>query len=202
MNGLGDLLIVTGDPPKLGNNRDASAVYDIDSIGLTYLVDCMNRGVTAQGEALGSRTGFGVGVASNPTALNLEVEAKRFQYKVESGADFAFTQPIFDPESFLRWRDLIGKDYIPHVVGIWPLISMRNAEFMANEVPGVSVPKWVLEEMEKAGENAAEAVKRGVAIAVKAMEKLEKSCEGFCVSAPAGRAPVALEALKPFLGRK
>ena len=199
VNGLGDVLIITGDPPKLGNNRDASAVYDIDSIGLTYLTDCLNRGVTAQGEALGSRTGFGIGVASNPTALNLEVEAKRFRYKVESGADYAFTQPIFDPESFLRWRDLLGKDYIPHVVGIWPLISMRNAEFMANEVPGVSVPKWVLTEMEKAGENAEEAVKRGIAIAVKAMDALQKSCEGFCVSAPAGRAPVALEALKPFL---
>jgi homocysteine S-methyltransferase len=199
VNGLGDLLIVTGDPPKLGNNREASAVYDIDSIGLTYLVDCLNRGITTQGEALGSRTGFGIGVAANPTAINLEVEAKRFGYKVESGADYAFTQPIFDPESFLRWRDRIGPNYIPHVVGIWPLISMRNAEFMANEVPGVSVPAWVLAEMEKAGESAEEAVKRGVAIAEAVMEKLGTACEGFCVSAPAGRASVALEALKPIL---
>jgi methionine synthase I (cobalamin-dependent)/5,10-methylenetetrahydrofolate reductase len=199
VNGLGDVLIVTGDPPKLGNNRDASAVYDIDSIGLTYLVDSLNRGLTPQGEALGSKTGFGIGVAANPTAINLEVEAKRFRYKIESGADYAFTQPIFDPESFLRWRDSLGKDYIPHIVGIWPLISLRNAEFMANEVPGVVVPKWVLEEMEKAGDNPAEAVKRGVAIAIKAMSALEKHCQGFCVSAPAGRAPVALEALRPFL---
>jgi methionine synthase / methylenetetrahydrofolate reductase(NADPH) len=199
VNGLGDVLIVTGDPPKLGNNRDASAVYDIDSIGLTYLVDCLNRGITTQGEALGSRTGFGIGVASNPTAINLEVETKRFGYKVESGADYAFTQPIFDAESFLRWRDRVGKNYIPHVVGIWPLISLRNAEFMANEVPGVSVPAWVLEEMEKAGANPDDAVKRGVAIAVSVMEKLEKECEGFCVSAPVGRAAVALEAIRPFL---
>lgn len=200
VNGLGDVLIVTGDPPKLGNNRDASAVYDIDSIGLTYLVDCLNRGITPQGEALGSKTGFGIGVASNPTAINLEVETKRFRYKVESGADYAFTQPIFDPESFLRWRDSLGKDYIPHVVGIWPLISLRNAEFMANEVPGVSVPAWVVQEMEKAGEDADEAVKRGVAIATGVMEKLEKECEGFCVSAPVGRAAASLAALRPFLG--
>ncbi|MBS1962191.1 MAG: bifunctional homocysteine S-methyltransferase/methylenetetrahydrofolate reductase [Bdellovibrionales bacterium] len=199
VNGLGDVLIVTGDPPKLGNNRDASAVYDIDSIGLTYLVDCLNRGVTTQGEALGSRTGFGIGVAANPTAINLEVEKKRFRYKVESGADYAFTQPIFDPESFLRWRDDLGKNYIPHVVGIWPLISLRNAEFMANEVPGVSVPEWVVDEMEKAGDDPTEAVKRGTAIAVGVMEKLEKSCEGFCVSAPVGRAAVALDALRSFL---
>ncbi len=200
VNGVGDILMVTGDPPKLGNNRDASAVYDIDSIGLTYLADCLNRGVTTQGEELGSRTSFGIGVASNPTAINLEIEAKRFGYKVESGADYAVTQPIFDPESFLRWRDLVGKDYIPHLVGIWPMISMRNAEFMANEVPGVSVPAWVLTEMEKAGDNPAEAVKRGVGIAVRVMEKLAEVCEGFCVSAPAGRAAVALEALRPFLG--
>jgi 5,10-methylenetetrahydrofolate reductase/methionine synthase I (cobalamin-dependent) len=199
VNGLGDVLIVTGDPPKLGNNREASAVYDIDSIGLTYLVDALNRGVTTQGEALGSRTGFGIGVAANPTAINLEIETKRFRYKVESGADYAFTQPIFDAESFLKWRDRLGKDYIPHIVGIWPLISLRNAEFMANEVPGVSVPKRVLEEMEKAGDKPEEAVKRGVAIAVEVMEKLQKHCEGFCVSAPVGRAAVALEALKPFL---
>ncbi len=200
VNGVGDVLVVTGDPPKLGNNRDASAVYDIDSIGLTYLVDCLNRGVTTQGEDLGSRTQFGIGVASNPTAINLEVEAKRFHYKVESGADFAFTQPIFDAESFFRWRDLVGKAYIPHLIGIWPLISLRNAEFMANEVPGVSVPAWVIKEMEKAGDNPAEAVKRGVAIAIQVMEKLQAVSEGFCVSAPVGRASVALEALKPFLG--
>ena len=202
VNGLGDILIVTGDPPKLGNNRDASAVYDIDSIGLTYLLDSLNRGVTPHGETLGSRTGFGIGVAANPTAINLEVEAKRFGYKVESGADYAFTQPIFDPESFLRWRDRIGKNYIPHIVGIWPLISMRNAEFMANEVPGVSVPDWVLAEMEKSEDNADESVKRGIEIAVGVMERLAKECEGFCVSAPAGRAGVALESLKPFLGKK
>lgn len=199
VNGVGDVLIVTGDPPKLGNNREASAVYDIDSIGLTYLTDCLNRGVTTQGEALGSRTEFGIGVASNPTAINLEIEAKRYGYKVESGADFAFTQPIFDPESFLRWRDLVAKNYIPHIVGIWPLISLRNAEFMANEVPGVSIPPWVLTEMEKAGDDASEAIKRGTAIAIGVMEKLVKSCEGFCVSAPVGQSAVALDALRPFL---
>ncbi len=196
VNGVNDVLLVTGDPPKLGNNREATAVYDIDAIGLTYLADCLNRGVSPNGDVLGRGTEFGIGVASNPTSINLENEVKRWSYKVESGADFAITQPIFDADSFRRWKDLIGKEYRPHVVGIWPLVSFRNAEFMANEVPGVSVPAWVLEEMERAGDDKEEAVKRGVAIAVKVMQSLARECEGFCVSAPLGRTSVALDALK------
>lgn len=193
VNAVRDVLLVTGDPPKLGNNRDATAVYDIDSIGLTYLVDCLNRGVAPNGDALGSRTSFGIGVASNPTAINLEQELKRFKYKCESGADFAVTQPIFDPESFLRWQDSLGKDYRPHLVGIWPLVSLRNAEFLANEVPGILVPKNVLEEMAKADGQPAEAIKRGLDIAARSMEKLRDRCEGFCVSAPLGKVDVALQ---------
>lgn len=196
VNGVSDVLLVTGDPPKLGNNREATAVYDIDAIGLTYLADCLNRGVSPNGDVLGRGTEFGIGVASNPTSINLDLEVKRWGYKVESGADFAITQPIFDPESFLRWKDLIGKDYRPHVVGIWPLVSFRNAEFMANEVPGVSVPEWVLDEMEKAGEDKDEAAKRGIEIAVKVMERLAAECEGFCVSAPLGKTSIALDVLR------
>lgn len=196
VNGVSDVLLVTGDPPKLGNNREATAVYDIDAIGLTYLADCLNRGVSPNGDVLGRGTEFGIGVASNPTSMNLDLEEKRWGYKVESGADFAITQPIFDPESYLRWKDRIGKDYRPHVVGIWPLVSFRNAEFMANEVPGVSVPEWVLGEMEKAGDDKNEAVKRGVEIAVKVMQRLADECEGFCVSAPLGKTSVALDVLR------
>lgn len=206
LNGVGDILMITGDPPKLGNNREATAVYDIDSIGLTYLADCLNRGTSPNGESLGQGTGFGIGVAANPTATNLETELKRWGYKVESGADFAVTQPIFDPKSFLEWREKTAKmtgvgslasagSFIrPHVVGIWPLVSLRNAEFMANEVPGVHVPKWVLDEMEKAGTDKKEAEKRGIDIALQVMRELESFCEGFCVSAPLGRIEI-VEAL-------
>ncbi len=193
--GVHQVLLVTGDPPKLGNNRDATGVYDIDSIGLTYLADCLNRGVTPSGDTLGSTTHFAIGVASNPTAINPEVELQRWKYKVESGADYAVTQPIFDPESYLRWRDQLGASDRPHVVGIWPLVSLRNAEFMANEVPGVHVPKWALEEMEKAGDDKAEAEKRGIEISRRVMRELESRCEGFCVSAPLGRIDTALRAL-------
>lgn len=197
MNGVSDILLITGDPPKLGNNREATAVYDIDSIGLTYLVDCLNRGVTPGGDNLGKAgefggTAYGIGVASNPTATNLELEIKRWGYKVESGADYAVTQPIFDRESFLTWKDRIGSVYRPHIVGLWPLISLRNAEFMANEVPGVKVPAWVLREMEKAGDNKEEAIKRGLEIAAKTMRELAGECEGFCISAPLGKTDVAL----------
>jgi methionine synthase / methylenetetrahydrofolate reductase(NADPH) len=195
LNGVNDILLVTGDPPKLGTNREATAVYDIDSIGLTYLVKSLNQGVSPNGETLGSRTHFGIGVASNPTAINLPLEQKRWVYKVESGADYSITQPIFDAESFLRWRDLLKETYRPHFVGIWPLVSLRNAEFMANEVPGVKVPEWVISEMEKAGTNAEEALKRGKEIAMKTIESLKDACEGFCVSAPLGKIEVAIEVM-------
>ena len=191
INGVHDLLLVTGDPPKLGTNRDATAVYDIDSIGLTYLVDCLNRGVSPNGEELGSRTEFGIGVASNPTAISLELEGQRWGYKHDMGADFAVTQPVFDPEAFLRWKDRIQNKYKPHLIGIWPLVSLRNAEFMANEVPGVSVPKWAIEEMSKAGADKEECIKRGLEISARVIRSLQGECEGFVISAPLGKVDVA-----------
>lgn len=193
VSGIHQVLLVTGDPPKLGNNRDATGVYDIDAIGLTYLADCLNRGVTPSGDQLGSATHFAIGVATNPTAINPQLELQRWRYKVDSGADYAITQPVFDPEAYLRWREKLGDADRPHIVGIWPLVSLRNAEFMANEVPGVHVPTWALAEMEKAGDDKLEAAKRGVAIARRVIESLERHCEGFCVSAPLGRIEVALE---------
>lgn len=196
VNGVRDILLITGDPPKIASSKDATAVYDVDAIGLTYLADCLNRGCTTKGETLGSRTDFGVGVASNPTAINMDVELKRWKYKVESGADFAVTQPIFDPESFFRWRDSLKGRYKPHIIGLWPFVSLRNAEFMANEVPGVFVPPWILDEMSKAGEDVEEAKKRGVEIACRVIDKLLPHCEGFAVSAPLGKVEVALEVIK------
>jgi homocysteine S-methyltransferase len=196
VNGVNDILVITGDPPKLGSNKDATAVYDIDSIGLTYLIDCLNRGVSTVGDRLGKATDFGIGVAANPTAINLDLEVQRWRYKHESGADFAVTQPIFDPESLLRWRDRVGDAWRPHMVGIWPLLSLRNAEFLANEVPGVKVPVEILEEMAKAGSDAVEAARRGVEIAHRIMRRLDDACEGFCISAPLNKVDIALDLLK------
>ena len=131
---------------------------------------------------------------------SLEQEHKRWDYKVESGADYSITQPIFDSGSFLRWRELLGEKYRPHFVGIWPLVSLRNAEFMANEVPGVKVPEWVISEMEKAGGDLSESVKRGKEIAIRTMSELSDACEGFCVSAPLGKIEVALEVMSTVSG--
>ena len=195
INGVSDVLIVTGDPPKLGNNKDATGVYDIDSIGLTHLVKCLNNGVSVSGESLGLGTEFGVGVAANPTAANLDLELSRFRYKYEMGADFAITQPIYDPESYFRWLEATKDQDIPHLVGIWPFISLRNAEFMANEVPGVKVPKWAIEEMAKAEGNPVDSVKRGTDIARRVMREIESACRGFCISAPLGKVDVALGVL-------
>jgi homocysteine S-methyltransferase len=199
VNGVNDILLVTGDPPKLGNNKDATGVYDIDAIGMTRLVDCLNRGVTPLGDSLGSCTNFGIGVAANPTAINLETEAQRWKYKCEMGADFAITQPLYDPDTFYKWLEKTKDNLRPYIIGIWPFISFRNAEFMANEVPGVFVPTWALDEMSKAGDNKEEASKRGVEIAQRCMQNLKSYCQGFAVSAPLGKVDVAIAALKDFL---
>lgn len=196
INEVHDILLVTGDPPKLGNNRDATAVYDIDSIGLTYLLDRLNQGLTPSGDEIGSQTHYGIGVASNPTALNLELELQRWKYKVESGADFAVTQPIYEAETFLKWKASIQDQYRPHLVGIWPFVSLKNAEFMAHEVPGVYVPTWAIEEMQKAQHDPAASIQQGIRIAARIMTKLWDHCEGFAISAPLGKVDVALDTLK------
>jgi homocysteine S-methyltransferase len=198
VNAVYDVLVVTGDPPKLGNNREATSVYDVDAIGLTYMMNCLNKGVSPKGENLGKPTSFGIGVAANPTAVNMELEIQRWKYKCESGADFAVTQPIFDPDAYLHWREKTASDNRPHLIGIWPFISYANAEFLAHEVPGVKVPDSVLQEMEKTKDNKEEAIKRGIEIALQTMQKLENSCEGFCVNAPLGKVEVALELIKLF----
>jgi homocysteine S-methyltransferase len=201
INHVHDILLVTGDPPKLGNNKDATGVYDIDSIGLTYLVHCLNQGKNPKGEPLGSQTYFGIGVAANPTALNLDLELSRWGYKVQSGADFAVTQPIYDPRVYGKWRESIqckGADR-PHLVGIWPFLSYRNAEFMAHEVPGVSVPLSILQRMERYKDRPKEAGREGALIAMEIMDHLWKIAEGFVISAPLGKTDLALEVAKRFL---
>jgi 5,10-methylenetetrahydrofolate reductase len=160
------------------------------------LVNRLNQGLTTQGDSLSSRTDFGIGVASNPTAINLELELSRWKYKVESGADFAMTQPIYEAETFLRWKDRIGANYRPHIVGIWPFVSYRNAEFMAHEVPGVHVPAWALEKMAKVQDDPVLSVKTGIEIAAQTLKALWNECEGFAISAPLGKVEVALEVLK------
>jgi homocysteine S-methyltransferase len=192
--GLRNMLLITGDPPKMGPYPDATAVFDIDSIGLTNLVANLNRGMDPGGNAIGQPTRFAIGVGVNPAAVNPEEERRRFAWKVEAGAEYAITQPVFDPAQLETFFERIGDQHIPVIAGIWPLVSVRNAEFLANEVPGVSVPPAVIERMRRANEKSKEhAVAEGIAIAREMLERIKPLVQGVQVSAPFGKVELALE---------
>lgn len=192
--GLRNVLLITGDPPKMGPYPSATAVFDIDSIGLTNLVSQLNRGLDPGGNAIGEPTRFVIGVGVNPASPDHDNERRRFEWKVEAGAEYAITQPVFDArqlETFLRSVESLK---IPVVAGIWPLVSVRNAEFLANEVPGVTVPDEVISRMRRANAVSKEhAVQEGIAIAREMLERVRPVVAGVQVSAPFGKAELALE---------
>ncbi len=195
--GLRNLLIVSGDPPSMGPYPDATAVFDIDSIGLTNVVQGLNRGVDPGGSPIGAPTEFVVGVAANQGAVDRERETRRFAYKVEAGADFAVTQPVFDVASLERFLADVDAWRIPVLAGIWPCLSLRNAEFLANEMPGVIVPGSVVERMRSAEASGPEAaLAEGILIACEVIGAARPYVQGFHISAPAGRADVALRTLR------
>ena len=194
--GLRNLLIITGDPPKMGPYPESTAVFDIDSIGLTNLVHRLNCGMDPGGNPLGDPTSFVVGVGVNPGAPDLEYELERFYWKVEAGAEYAITQPVFDPQQLLRFIDEIKKRniWIPIVPGIWPLVSIRNAEFLANEVPGVVIPNEILGRMRTANDKGKEfALHEGISIAREMFEQVRSDVQGLQVSAPFGKVEYALQ---------
>ena len=192
--GLRNLLIITGDPPKMGPYPDATAVFDVDSIGLTNLVSNLNRGLDPGGNAIGQPTRFAIGVGVNPVAIDLEQELRRFQWKVDAGAEFAITQPVFDAAQLERFVSRLGDLHIPVIAGIWPLVSVRNAEFLANEVPGVSVPDAIIARMRRANEKSKEhAVAEGIAVAREMLERVRPIVQGVQVSAPFGKVELALQ---------
>jgi len=195
-HGLHNLLLVTGDPPKMGPYPEATAVFDIDSIGLTNLVRRLNHGLDPGGNAIGRPTAFVIGVGANPAAVDPAREVKRLAWKVDAGAEFAITQPVFDADQLEAFLGRIEAFRIPVIAGIWPLVSLRNAEFLANEVPGVSVPADVLARMRRAQERGKDAaLAEGVAIARAMLARIRPLVQGVQVSAPFGRASVALEVL-------
>jgi homocysteine S-methyltransferase len=197
-SGLHNLLIVTGDPPKMGPYPDATAVFDIDSIGLTNLVSRLNRGLDPGGNALGGQTSFVLGVGCNPTAPDLDRELKRLAWKVEAGAEFAMTQPVFDLEQLDRFLLRAKPLGIPIIAGLWPLVSLRNAEFLANEVPGVTVPQAVLDRMRSASAKGKEAgLAEGIVIAREMLAAIRDRVRGAQVAAPLGRADVAIQVISP-----
>ncbi|MGQ0562540.1 MAG: bifunctional homocysteine S-methyltransferase/methylenetetrahydrofolate reductase [Gemmatimonadota bacterium] len=194
--GLRNLLIITGDPPKMGPYPESTAVFDIDSIGLTNLVRRLNCGMDPGNNPLGEPTSFVIGVGVNPGAGDLEYELQRFYWKVEAGGEYAITQPVFEPDQLLRFIEEIEKRniWIPIVPGIWPLVSVRNAEFLANEVPGVVIPDEIIARMRRANEKGKEfALQEGITIAREMFEIVKPHVQGLQVSAPFGRVDYALQ---------
>jgi methionine synthase / methylenetetrahydrofolate reductase(NADPH) len=192
--GIRNVLLITGDPPYVGDYPDATAVFDVDSIGLTNVVSRLNQGLDIGGEPIGSPTAFHIGVALNPSALDLEHEHRRFRYKVEAGAEFAITQPVFDVAAlveFLQRSDC----RIPVLASIVPLESLRHAEFMANEVPGVSISEAVVERMRRA-EAAGRAAAEGLDIASELAAAVRPHVQGIQISTAAGAIDSALGVMK------
>ncbi len=197
-SGIKNLLLITGDPPKMGTYPDATAVFDVDSIGLVNVVFSLNCGRDLGGNPLPSPTGFFAGVGVNPGAIDLDYEIRRFEWKVKAGAQFAITQPVFDIDIFQRFLKRIGHLRIPLIAGIWPLVSIRNAEFMNNEVPGACVPDDVMKKL-RSTSSREEAAKTGIEIARETAKELKPYVRGIQISMPFGNVDYALEILKDIL---
>ena len=196
------MLAVTGDPPKLGDYPDSSGVFDIDAIGLTQALQKLKKGQDIGSSSLKKSISYAVGVALNPVALNLELEIERYVRKVAAGADFAITQPVFGVPILQRCLalcqdalDRAGLAPIPVIVGIWPLASYKNAEFLANEVPGVEIPPQAMERMARHS-GKEEGLQEGISIAREIWQTLQnfgQPIQGVQVSAPFGRIDAALD---------
>ncbi len=193
--GIRNILCITGDPPKLGHYAFASGVFDADSIGLASLVNRLNRGVDLAGEAIGAPTAAVIGVGADPSALDFEREVARFREKVAAGAEFAITQPVFDPAPLFRFLDAVADTKIPVIAGVWPMASLRNATFMKTEVPGVVVPDSILERLGSTPDRDAQR-KIGIEIAREIVGAIRHRVAGIQVSAPLGNVQTALEVIR------
>ena len=196
--GVNNLVIITGDPPKMGDFPDASAVYDLDSIGILKLAHKLNHGVDPGGKPLGGTTRFLLATGAEPAALNYERELKRLEEKKAAGAELVMTQPVYDPRVLEKFLDDIAHLGLPVLVGLLPLASFRNAEFLHNEVPGMSVPEPVRERMRKAGTGPA-ARAEGVAIAREMLAAIRSRVAGAYIMPPLERYELALEVVDGYL---
>ncbi len=194
--GIKNILAITGDPPKLGNYPDATAVFDVDSIGLVNILNRLNNGLDIAGYPIGEPTGFFIGVGANPVAFNLEEELRRLYWKVDAGAEFIVTQPVFDVRKFIDFLKQIENYRLPVIAGIWPLTSLRNAEFMNNEVPGVSIPHIIIERMRNVADSKERSLEEGIKIAQEILLEIADRISGVQISAPFGRIDLVLQTLE------
>jgi homocysteine S-methyltransferase len=190
-----NILFVTGDPPKLGNYPNATGVFDTDSIGMAAVQRRLNGGIDLGGQSIDPPTSAVIGVGLDPTALDQDREVDRFRQKVEAGAEFAITQPVFDPAALLRILDRVQGYGIPILAGVWPLVSLRNAQFMNNEVPGVVIPDAILQRM-AASESREDQLKTGIEIARESVQRIRDRVAGIQVSAPLGKVANALAVIE------
>lgn len=191
---INNILFITGDPPKLGDYPFASAVFDVDSIGILKVQTLLNQGVDIGGRSIGKPTSFFGGAGADPNSLDMERELRRLREKVEAGAEYIITQPVFDVSPLLKMLEAITDLNVPVIAGIWPLASYRNAEFMKNEVPGVVVPDSIMARMAQA-ETKEDQRNEGIAIARESIAKICDAVRGVQVSAPLGNVNTALAVL-------
>jgi homocysteine S-methyltransferase len=191
--GLKNILCLTGDPPKLGNYPNATAVFDVDAIGLVNVVHNLNYGLDIGSNSIGASTGFTIAVAANPGVQDMDQEVRRFAFKVEAGAEYAITQPVFDLRVLEEFLRRIEGFRIPVIAGIWPLTSLRNAEFMKNDLR-VSMPDDIMARMAAVTTPEAGRVE-GVKIAQEMLAEARPMVQGVQVSAPFGRYSVAADVL-------
>ena len=190
-----NLLFITGDPPKLGNFPASSGVFDVDAIGMTEMQKKLNQGIDLGGGSLKMQTAAVIGVGLDPNAIDQEREYRRICQKAEAGADFIVTQPVFDPEKLLSFLKRIEHLHLPAIAGVWPLASLRNAEFMRTEVPGVVVPDSIMQRMGSRIDKD-EQKAEGIAIARECIAAIRHAVAGVQVSAPFGNVNTALAVLK------
>ncbi len=196
--GIKNVLAITGDPPKLGNYPDATGVFDVDSIGLVNILSRLNHGLDIAGNPIGTPSAFFVGVGANPGAINLDEEIKRLEWKIDAGAEFIITQPVFDLNILEKFIKRIEHIRRPLVAGLWTLTSIRNAEFMNNEVPGCDVPEDIMGRMRKVEDNKEKSMQEGIIIARETLEKMKESIQGVQISAPFGRIQTVFDVLDGF----
>ena len=192
--GVRNLICITGDPPRMGIYPDATAVFDVDSIGLTTIANNLNQGLDLGGHPIGSQAALLLGVAANPGAYNIEDELRRLEAKVKAGAEYAVTQPVFDVDLLDAFLRRTAEFKIPVIAGIWPLTNLRNAEFMVNELR-VPVPAAYMERMRRA-DSADAALAEGIAIAQEIIQRVRPLVAGVSLSAPSGRYQTAIEVAK------
>ena len=189
--GVRNLICITGDPPRMGTYPDATAVFDVDAIGLTNIANNLNQGLDIGGNPMGSQTALLIGVGANPGAMNMDEELRRFAWKVEAGAEYVVTQPVFDLDLLAAFLKNTAQYGLPIIAGIWPLTSFRNAEFMVNELR-VPVPERYMERMRKA-DSAEKARGEGIQIAQEMVSRVRSMVQGVQLSAPFGRYEMAVQ---------